>query len=91
MSKLHVHLVLQMVLSIWLVSKHSKRPFQLLTMLESGETMKAAGLKAIDTVVASTAVLIQSKNPSNQKTVDLITARIRGVISKSCFTPLFSR
>lgn len=49
-------------------------------LVESGETMRAAGLCAIDTVVDSTAVLIKSKTTSNQKLVDLITSRIRGVI-----------
>lgn len=44
--------------------------------------MKAAGLKAIDTVVESTATLIKSKHPSNQKLVDMIASRISGVISK---------
>ena len=44
--------------------------------------MKAAGLKAIDTVVDSKAVLIKSKRPSNQKLVDLIASRISGVIGK---------
>lgn len=48
---------------------------------ESGETMRAAGLKAIDTVVESTAVLVASKRPSDPKLVSLITARIRGVIT----------
>lgn len=43
--------------------------------------MRAAGLKAIDTVVDSQAVLIKSKSPSDQKLIDLITARIRGVIT----------
>ena len=52
-------------------------------LTESGETMKAAGLKAIATVVESTAVLIKSKHPSNQKLVDLIASRIKGVISKN--------
>ncbi|KAJ4320603.1 ATP phosphoribosyltransferase (ATP-PRTase) (ATP-PRT) [Fusarium piperis] len=47
----------------------------------SGETMRAAGLKAIDTVVDSTAVLIKSKSPSNPQLIDLITSRIRGVIT----------
>jgi ATP phosphoribosyltransferase len=42
--------------------------------------MKAAGLKAIDTVVESTAVLITSKHPSNQKLVDIIRRRIEGFI-----------
>ena len=42
--------------------------------------MKAAGLKAIDTVVESTAILIKSKRPSNPTLVDLITERIKGVI-----------
>ena len=45
--------------------------------------MKAAGLKAIATVVGSTAVLIKSKTSSNQELVDRITSRIKGVISKS--------
>lgn len=44
--------------------------------------MKAAGLKAIDTVVSSTAVLIKSKNPTNPALVDLIASRILGVISE---------
>jgi ATP phosphoribosyltransferase len=44
--------------------------------------MKAAGLKAIDTVVSSTAVLIKSKNPTNLDTVELVAARIKGVIGK---------
>ena len=56
------------------------RNSSLITSTESGETMKAAGLKAIDTVVESTAVLIKSKHPSNPTLVDLITARIKGVI-----------
>jgi len=43
--------------------------------------MKAAGLKAIDTVVDSTAVLIKSKNPSNPALVNLIASRILGVIT----------
>lgn len=43
--------------------------------------MKAAGLKAIDTVVESTSVLVKAKNTQNSL-VDLITSRIRGVISK---------
>lgn len=49
--------------------------------------MKAAGLKAIDTVVESTAILIKSKHPSNQKLVNMIASRIKGVISK--FSSLF--
>jgi ATP phosphoribosyltransferase len=49
--------------------------------------MKAAGLKAIDTVVSSSAVLIKSKNPSNPELVELIASRIRGVISKPSRTP----
>jgi ATP phosphoribosyltransferase len=50
-------------------------------MAESGETMKAAGLKPIDTVVESTAILIKSRNPSNPELLDLIASRIRGVIT----------
>lgn len=43
--------------------------------------MKAAGLKAIDTVVESSAILIKSKQPSNPEMVDLIASRIGGVIT----------
>ncbi|RFU26176.1 hypothetical protein B7463_g10173, partial [Scytalidium lignicola] len=50
-------------------------------LVESGETMRAAGLKAIETVVSSTAVLVRSKNPSNPAMVNLIASRIRGVIT----------
>jgi ATP phosphoribosyltransferase len=51
-------------------------------LVESGETMRAAGLKAISTVKPSTCVLITSKHPSDPKLVELIHARIKGVISK---------
>ena len=61
----------------------------LITSTESGETMKAAGLKAIDTVVESTAVLIKSKHPSNQNLVDIITQRIKGVIGTVPSPPSF--
>ncbi|RDW68547.1 ATP phosphoribosyltransferase-like protein [Coleophoma crateriformis] len=54
-------------------------------LVESGETMKAAGLMAIDTVVASTAVLVKSKSPSNPAMVDLLASRIRGVITAQKF------
>jgi ATP phosphoribosyltransferase len=50
-------------------------------LVESGETMRAAGLKAIDTVVESSAVLIKSRRVSNEKLVNVIAARIRGVIT----------
>ncbi|KAF2242697.1 HisG-domain-containing protein [Trematosphaeria pertusa] len=50
-------------------------------LVESGETMRAAGLKAISTVIDSSAILIKSKHPSDPKLVDLITARLRGVIT----------
>ena len=43
--------------------------------------MRAAGLEAIDTVVESQSVLIKSRNPSNAELVELIAARIRGVIT----------
>jgi ATP phosphoribosyltransferase len=43
--------------------------------------MRAAGLKAIDDVVISQAVLIRSRSPSNPELVELIASRIRGVIT----------
>ncbi|KAL7629465.1 ATP phosphoribosyltransferase (ATP-PRTase) (ATP-PRT) [Parahypoxylon ruwenzoriense] len=54
-------------------------------LVESGETMKAAGLKPIDTVIETTARLIKSRKPSNPGLVDLIAARIRGVITAQRF------
>lgn len=54
-------------------------------LVESGETMRAAGLKAISTVVESTACLIKSKHASNPALVNLIAARIRGVITAQRF------
>ncbi|KAI5292545.1 ATP phosphoribosyltransferase (ATP-PRTase) (ATP-PRT) [Ascosphaera acerosa] len=49
-------------------------------LVESGETMKAAGLAAIDTVLTSTAVLVKSRK-SEHPLLDLMTSRIRGVIT----------
>ena len=48
--------------------------------LESGETMKAAGLMPIDTILSTSAVLIKSKHPSHPELIDKINSRIRGVI-----------
>lgn len=50
-------------------------------LTESGETMRAAGLKAIATVVESSAILIRSKHPSDPALVEKIAKRIRGVIT----------
>lgn len=47
--------------------------------------MRAAGLKAIDTVVESGAILIKSRSPSNPDLVGLIASRIRGVITAQRF------
>lgn len=43
--------------------------------------MRAAGLKAIDTMVTSTAVLIRSRSPTKPDMVELIASRISGVIT----------
>lgn len=43
--------------------------------------MRAAGLKAIDTVVESTAVLVKSRSACKAEMVELIASRIRGVIT----------
>ena len=48
--------------------------------------MDAMGLRAIDTVHESEAVLIRSKHPSDQKLIDLICKRIKGVISMNSFS-----
>lgn len=43
--------------------------------------MRACGLKAIDTVTESTAILVKSRSPSNPKLLSLIADRISGVIT----------
>lgn len=51
---------------------------------ESGDTMRAAGLHAIATVLQTEAVLIKSsttKHPSLEPLIHLITSRIAGVVA----------
>lgn len=51
---------------------------------ESGDTMRAAGLHAISTVLQSEAVLIKStvpKHPTLDPLISLITSRIAGVVA----------
>lgn len=53
-------------------------------LVESGETMRAAGLHAIDTVIATEAVLIKSnkaQSPEHDALIKVITKRIAGVIA----------
>ncbi|KAF9540829.1 ATP phosphoribosyltransferase (ATP-PRTase) (ATP-PRT) [Mortierella hygrophila] len=50
-------------------------------LVESGETMQAAGLHDIVTILSSQAVLIASKKPSHPDLVQTIAGRIKGVIA----------
>ncbi|KAL9016341.1 MAG: hypothetical protein Q9180_008806, partial [Flavoplaca navasiana] len=50
-------------------------------LVESGDTMRAAGLKAIATVAESNAVLIRSEHPSNQPLLNKIARRIDGFVA----------
>ncbi|VEU24084.1 DEKNAAC105219 [Brettanomyces naardenensis] len=50
-------------------------------LVESGETMKAAGLCAIETVLATSAHLIVSRHPSQPQLVDLIKSRLEGLLA----------
>lgn len=43
--------------------------------------MKAAGLKAIATILETTAILIKSRHPTNPQLIKTIESRIRGVIT----------
>ncbi|KAI5479449.1 ATP phosphoribosyltransferase [Pseudohyphozyma bogoriensis] len=54
-------------------------------LVESGETMRAAGLIAIETLMTSQAVLIRSNkpNPANAELIEKITSRVAGVIAAS--------
>ncbi|KAI9683317.1 MAG: ATP phosphoribosyltransferase (ATP-PRTase) (ATP-PRT) [Trizodia sp. TS-e1964] len=54
-------------------------------LVESGETMKAAGLHAIATVLETTAILVKSKRPSNPELVEIIASRLKGVITAQRF------
>ncbi|ODQ63060.1 ATP phosphoribosyltransferase [Nadsonia fulvescens var. elongata DSM 6958] len=54
-------------------------------LVESGETMRAAGLKPIDTLLHTSAHLIQSKNPSHPEIVDMIKSRLNGVLAAKKF------
>lgn len=50
-------------------------------LVESGETMRAAGLKAIETIFETSAVLIASQHPTHKDLLDIIVGRIKGVIA----------
>lgn len=50
-------------------------------LVESGETMKAAGLKAISTVLETSAHLISSKKPRFPELVDTIHQRFEGIMA----------
>ncbi|KAI0793153.1 ATP phosphoribosyltransferase [Irpex lacteus] len=55
-------------------------------LVESGDTMRAAGLHAIATVLQTEAVLIKSnkpKNPAHEPLIRRITSRIAGVVAAS--------
>ncbi|KAF8601392.1 HisG-domain-containing protein [Ceratobasidium sp. AG-I] len=55
-------------------------------LVESGETMRAAGLHAISTLLTSEAVLISSATPKHQHLkplLELITSRIAGVVAST--------
>ncbi|BGO93330.1 RHTO0S09e04104g1_1 [Rhodotorula toruloides] len=52
-------------------------------LVESGETMRAAGLHAIETILTSQAVLIRSNKPADEHDalIERITSRIAGVVA----------
>ncbi|RCK66516.1 ATP phosphoribosyltransferase [Candida viswanathii] len=50
-------------------------------LVESGETMKAAGLKAIATVLETSAHLISSKKPKHPEMIKIIVQRLEGVLA----------
>lgn len=50
-------------------------------LVESGETMKAAGLKAIETVLSTSAHLISSKHPRFPDMVEKVRQRFEGILA----------
>lgn len=54
-------------------------------LVESGETMKAAGLKAISTVLTTSAHLISSKQPRFPELVETIFSRFQGIMAANSY------
>lgn len=54
-------------------------------LVESGETMRAAGLKAIGTVMSTSATLISSTHPTHTNVLSIIKERISGVLAAKKF------
>lgn len=50
-------------------------------LVESGETMRAAGLKAIESVMDTSCCLISSANPRHPELIQTILSRIKGYIA----------
>ncbi|SAM04784.1 hypothetical protein [Absidia glauca] len=55
----------------------------IIDLVESGETMRAAGLHDIHTLMTTESVLISNKNTHHQDLISKLTSRIRGVITAS--------
>ncbi|KAJ2745477.1 ATP phosphoribosyltransferase (ATP-PRTase) (ATP-PRT) [Coemansia sp. BCRC 34301] len=50
-------------------------------LVESGDTMRAAGLHAIDTILDTESVLITNKNPRFPKLAQVIQQRVEGILT----------
>ncbi|ORX54985.1 mitochondrial carrier [Hesseltinella vesiculosa] len=57
----------------------------IIDLVESGETMRAAGLHDIHTLMSTQAVLLANKNTKHKELVSKLASRIRGVITASKF------
>ncbi|CAO3642705.1 unnamed protein product [Cunninghamella blakesleeana] len=55
----------------------------IIDLVESGETMRAAGLHDIHTLMTTQSVLISNKNSTHQDLITKISSRIQGVITAS--------
>ncbi|KAG0169753.1 ATP phosphoribosyltransferase (ATP-PRTase) (ATP-PRT) [Apophysomyces sp. BC1034] len=55
----------------------------IIDLVESGETMRAAGLHDIHTLMTTESVLIANKNTRHAELINKITSRVRGVIAAS--------
>ncbi|KAL1935690.1 hypothetical protein VTP01DRAFT_4830 [Rhizomucor pusillus] len=53
----------------------------IIDLVESGETMRAAGLHDVHTLMTTQAVLLSNKNSNHQDLIEKIASRIRGVIA----------
>ncbi len=60
----------------------------IIDLVESGDTLRAAGLTILDNVLQTEAVMIQNPKPRDPKLCDLLVRRLQGVLTAQQYTLL---